>query len=88
MERDANLLGHHLGHQTILLPLAVTVQRALGVMPVLHEHGKHVIPLLLKQQSRYAGVHSTRQAYAHFHAAKISTNCPKIRQFQPLYANS
>ena len=60
MERNAYLLGNHLGHQTVLLPLAVSVQRALGVMPVLHEHGKNVTALLLEQQGRYAGVNASR----------------------------
>ena len=60
MKRNAYLLGHHLGHQTVLLPFAVSVQRAFGIVPVLHEHGKNVTALLLEQQGRYAGVNASR----------------------------
>ena len=67
VEGDADLARDHLGHEPVLLPLAVSVQRTLGVMPVLHEHGKDIVALPLEQQGGYAGVHSAREADADFH---------------------
>ena len=47
IERNANLAGNHLCYKAVLFPLAVTVKGNVCIVPVLHEHGKDVVPLLL-----------------------------------------
>ena len=59
VEGDANLARHHLRHELVLLPFAVSVKGALRVVPVLHEHSKYVIALPLEQQGGNAGVHAS-----------------------------
>ena len=56
VEGYAYLPRHELGHVPVFLPLAVAVERAFGVVPVLHEHGKHVVALPLEQECGHAGV--------------------------------
>ena len=67
IERNTYLPGYHLGHETVLLPLAVPVQGRIRIVPVLHEHRKHVIPLLLEQQGGDTGVDSSGKTYAYLH---------------------
>ena len=50
IERDADFPRDHFGHEPVLLPFAVTVQCALRVVPVLHEHGEHVMAGPLQEQ--------------------------------------
>ncbi len=52
VERNPDLPRYHLRHETVLFPFAVTVQRRVRVMPVLHEHREHVVPLPLQKKSR------------------------------------
>jgi hypothetical protein len=59
IERNADFAGHHLGHEAVFFPLAVTVQGPFRVVPVLHEHGKNIVALLLKQQSRDGRIHTS-----------------------------
>ena len=67
VERDADLLGHHAGHREFLLPLAVTVQGPRGVVPVLHEYGEHIGPLLLQKQGSHARIDPSGQTNCDFH---------------------
>ena len=67
IEGDTDLAGHHLGHEAVFLPLAVAVQGPLRVVPVLHEHGKHVVALLLEQPGSHAGVHASGKSYTNLH---------------------
>ena len=64
IEGDANFAGHHFGHKAVFFPLAVSVEGAVGVVPVLHEHGKHVIAFLLQQVGRYRRVHPAGKPHA------------------------
>ena len=73
VERDPDLAGNHLGHETVFLPFAVTVEGRAGIVPVLHEHGEHIIALPLQQKGGHAGIHSTGKSDAHFHnTGKVS----------------
>ena len=67
VERDADLAGDQFRHETVLLPFTVAVQRRVRVVPVLHKHSEHVIPLLLQQQSGDTGVNTSRKTNADFH---------------------
>ena len=53
IERDTDFPRDHLGHEPVFFPLAVSMQSTLRIMPVLHEHGKYVITLLLQKQSSH-----------------------------------
>ena len=64
IERNADLAGHQLSDEPVLLPLAVAVERRVGVVPVLHEHGEDVVPLLLEEQGGHGGVHSPAETDA------------------------
>ena len=59
IERNADFPCHQLCHVSILLPFAVPVQSGVRIVPVLHEHGEYVVPLLLQQQGSNAGVHAS-----------------------------
>ena len=59
IERNADFAGHHLGHEAVFFPLAVTMQGPFRIVPVLHEHGKNIVALLLKQQSRDGRIHTS-----------------------------
>ncbi len=47
IEGYAYLSRHQFSHEPVLFPLAVSVQRAFRVVPILHKHREHVIALLL-----------------------------------------
>ena len=59
VEGDTNLAGHQFGHELVFFPLAVAVQGALGVVPVLHKHPKNIVALCFEQQGRDAGVNAS-----------------------------
>ena len=81
IEGNADLARNQFRHETVFLPLAVAVQSRVGVMPVLHEHGEYVVPLLLEQQGRDAGIDASGKSYANFHGdAKIGI-CRDFRNF-------
>ncbi len=67
IERDPYLAGNQLRHIAVFLPFAVAMQCAFHVVPVLHEHGKHIIALPLEQQGRHAGVNASGKSYAYLH---------------------
>ena len=66
----------HLRHELLLFPVAVAVERAGGVVPVLHVHREHVQALPLEEEGGNRGVDSSRKAYADFHG----TNLVKIEK--------
>ena len=70
IEGYAYFARYHLGYEAVLLPLAVSVQSAFGVVPILHKHRKHIIALLFEKQSGHTGVHTSRQSYANLHKSK------------------
>ena len=80
IEGDTDLSRDHFRHEALLFPFAVAVQGALGVVPVLHEHREHVVPLPLEQQGGYAGVHASGKSHANFHSRA------KIRNWQDEFA--
>ena len=50
VERDTDLAGYKFCHETVLFPLAVSVQGGRCIVPVLHEESKYIITLLLQEQ--------------------------------------
>ena len=51
VEWNADFPRDHLRHEAVLLPFAVTVKRCVRIVPILHEHREHIVPLPLQQQS-------------------------------------
>ena len=47
IEGDSDLAGNQLGHESVLLPLAVAMKCGIRIVPVLHEHSEHVVALPL-----------------------------------------
>ena len=70
VEIDAYLPRHEFGHEPVLLPFAVPVQSGIGIMPILHEHGEDVIPLLLEEVRRHGGIDSTGESDTDSHKKK------------------
>ena len=70
IEGDTDLAGDQFGDEPVFFPFAVAVQGGIGVVPVLHEHGKDIIALLLEQPGRYTGVHASGKSDANLHKEK------------------
>ena len=51
IEWDVQFPGYHFGNHPVLFPFALSVECALSLMPVLHEHAEYVISLLFQKQS-------------------------------------
>ena len=55
------------------------------VVPVLHEHGKHIIPLLLQKIRCNRRVHAAGKAHAYFDFALVHNSSAKIMIFHRLH---
>ena len=66
VEGNADLPGDELGDEAVFLPFAVSVEGGVGLVPVLHEHGKDVVALLLEEEGSHGGVHAAGKADADF----------------------
>ena len=69
IERYTYFTGNKFSHETVLLPLAITMKSCRSIMPVLHEKGEHVVSLLLEQKSCNARINSTGKADTHLYFA-------------------
>ncbi len=67
IERYAYLSCDHLRHKAVLLPFTFSMKSRGGVMPVLHEQGKHIVAGTLEKQGRHARIHTAGKADAHLY---------------------
>jgi hypothetical protein len=49
---DVEALGYKLGKHLVIVPWAVALERARGVVPVAHEESNDFMPLLFEQVCR------------------------------------
>ena len=67
VEGNSDLARYQFCYEAVLFPFAISMKGGVGVVPVLHEHGKDIVALLLQEQGGYAGVNSSGQSYAYLH---------------------
>ena len=88
VEGDTDLARNHFCHEAVFLPFAVPVKCGIRIVPVLHEHGKDIVALLLEKQGGDAGVNSSGKTYANLHNSRKFTHSLKLVQFFANFENT